>query len=193
MAEESVSQIVRAWWRDLIGEDEMVDLKKKAPDAARQLREDPGFVELFLDQHLESIVYDIGRRMLGVDRALLRVGSTIGTASALRKQIEQDGKEMNFWTWMEHVPVIDVHIALPALSREQVLLAADFRDRQAASQVHNAGFLRLIAGKMKNGQQVKDVWNAEQLARLWSEIDVATTFSLNSIKGKQITRKQVTP
>lgn len=192
MTEQSVNRIVRAWWRDVIGNDSAVDLKRKAPDAAKELRDNPEFVALFLDQYLEPTVYDIGRKMLSADRSLVRVGSMTGTVAALRKQIEQDGKDMNFWKWMEHVPTIDEHIAFPALTKEQLLASADFRDRQAASQVHNAGFLRLVAGKLNPGQQVKDVWTDDQLTKLWSEIDVATTFSLRNVKGKRVTRKQVT-
>ena len=161
MAEQVARTAAREWWkRHITGEE--VDYKALARKAAKELGGDPDFRQAFVDDFLESAMYEMGQRLVAIHRAEQR------TTSTLRKLVEEDAKrDADKWEkWYYWVPETMTSIALPNMTREQVLSVAAAYIERAESNMAEAKWLKIVANKLRPGQQVGDVLTQDAVQEL---------------------------
>lgn len=172
MAEHDSRRVIRSWWKDQLSRLESVDIKVMSGECASVLRNDPEFCAGFVDAFLENAVYEIGIGTLSTDRAYLRKGDRATPVASLiaevDAEIQQDTitRSVRWAAWKEYDPDAGLHVPLLQMTKEQCFRSATYREDRAKTDMQDALWLRLIAGKLRKGDIVQDVWSGEDLDEL---------------------------
>lgn len=170
MTEGMARQRARDWWKDKVASGESVNIRRLCDDARTELANDPEFRESFIDDFFDSVMYEMGQKIVASTRAELR------THAGLRRQVEEDAKryEDQWQLWLEYDPGTACHIPLTDMTKEQVLVASDYRLDQAMQNETEARWLERIAAELQAGQRVGDVLSNAQLSELRRDCDPFT-------------------
>jgi hypothetical protein len=162
MAEGTARTIAREWWREHIESSDELNIRQLAHQAGKELCADPEFRDAFVDDFADSIMYEMGQRMVAGYRAQLR------TTSGLRAAVDADAqREGEKWDrWFHYVPSTKTAIPIPKMNKAHLLSAAEAYQHLADSNAIEATWLRKIAAKLKNGQLVEDVMTQEDVEHL---------------------------
>jgi hypothetical protein len=148
--------LIREWWKEQMGDLDMVDPKEMADYAIEAMLQDATFLARFSEEFLRPVVLDVAREVF---------------ASGRRAYKEQEPKPF-------------VYLRLGIMVKEQCLAAAESRERRATGDLTRAGMLRMVAGRLAPGQRVSEVWSEEELERLEQQITVERP--VYGINGKTI-------
>lgn len=147
--------ILRGWVREQVDGQEEVHVPKLADAALAHFRSDQTFLDALLAENLPSMVSDVCRTVLAKTR-FIHLGDEYVTREAF------EGRATSRWDlWMEHAG--DRHVALTAMTKVDLLTAAEERDHRAAEESRRAKFLRTLAAPLKQGETVGAHFTAEQL------------------------------
>lgn len=172
MAEHDSRRVIRAWWKDQFSRLESVDVKLTSKTCSKALRNDPEFCAAFVEAFLEQAVYEIGISTLASDRSYLRKGDRATPVASLIAEVDAEIKQdaltrsVRWAAWKEYDPAAGLHIPLLQMTKEQCFRAATYREDRAKTDMQDALWLRLIAGKLRKGDIVQDVWSGEDLDEL---------------------------
>lgn len=168
---------LRTWVSAEIETGEPADAKTLASRAARHFRADPEFCTRFLDENLRAFIYEEIVAFIGRNRQLAATQMRRLAAADIATAIEDaaSGDESPWAKWLEYDPGSGTYIPLLDLTREQGLAAVQYRQERVNAELHNLEFVRLVVGKLKAGQRVRDVWTEEELADIKSRIIIGRT------------------
>lgn len=172
MAEHDSRRVIRAWWKKELAKLDEVNIALMSKECAAALRHDPEFCTAFLDAFLQNAVYEIGIGTLSSDRAYLRKGNRATPVASLiaevDAEIQQDTitRSARWAAWKEYDPDAGLHVPLLQMTKEQCFRAAIYREDRAKTDMQDALWLRLIAGKLRKGDIVQDVLSGEDLDEL---------------------------
>lgn len=177
--ERTPRQRIRDWWTARRELDTPIDLVVDAGKCALTLRQDPAFCEAFLDAFLKPVIYEVGLNLMTHERTQIRRVSRTMSSGEILKALDADPPEQPEWSrWMEHDPGSGKHIPLLTMKKEQVLAAVNQRKARTREENHRIALLELVAGRMKPGQIVGDVWTEDELTVIDQRITVRLKTSL---------------
>lgn len=178
---KSARAVIRDMWRERVDGAETVDTGETAREIRDALLEDPVFCRAYAETFLLDTVTVIGHALFQADKRFIRDGNRLTTPTALREDIKREVAR-SFANWMAWVPAEKVKVALPEMTKEQLLAACGDERERAMTGFVTSEFYRLIAGKLAPGQRVKDRWTDDQLADLQRRINVKVSTKLNGIE-----------
>jgi hypothetical protein len=184
----SAQRRIRDAWKDRLDGVESVDVPKVSEEIANELRGDPEFCALFIEQMLPTSVNYVGRKILMGSKRDLRegvvaIGSTVGTVEAIRAEVqaEIDADHGSKWmAWLEFDPGKQVNVALPKMSKRQLLLAYDAKMGQGTTYLRDALWFKELAGRMTDVQLVEDVWSDDEIGTLRDRIEMRITSAVKA-------------
>lgn len=192
MAESTARQMIREWWRQALDGQESVDLKAFAKEGAGELLNDPDFREAFLGEFVYSAVYESGMRILATNRTYIRSGDNFKTRDQWSKEIRDEAADEDVsktWAaWLEYDPISKINIAIPMMTKAQLLAAAQRRREQGRQELVDGEWFALLAGRMNDDQVASDVWTEADAMKIRENIQIDTTVSLKGV-NKRLTRK----
>jgi hypothetical protein len=159
---------IEEWLEEEFNDHEEIDIRLIATRGFEYFYADPEFRHQFVQDFLRSTIYTIALGMMTRARHM----SLISAEEAAN--IIAEGSVKKIAKWRERDPQTGTYILLTKLSKEQGLRAAQDRERRAVPNLKRAGFLRLVMGRLEEGEIVEDKWTLEQLAALEEQIEVTT-------------------
>lgn len=174
----TVSRVIREYWRRELAQVEEIDVPKAAEAITAILLHDPKFLIAFAREYLANEVVEVGHRVLQANRERQRVGTTYASPEQIRASVRAEieverrsEKPSRFARWMELDPADGRLVALPAMTRDQVLAAAGVHGEQGRIKIVRSQWLIAIADRMQSGQTVGEVWKDDELTALANHID----------------------
>lgn len=193
MDAKSCQGLIRDWWREEIGDTDVVDLSALVDQAMAAMMQDPTFLARFSQEFLRPVVMDVARGFIASERRAYKqpepkpfVWPTLReiTSGEAAQRIEQEAPKRDMSKWFEHDPKTGKYLRLSIMVKEQCLAAAENRERRSSGDLTRAGMLRMVAGRLAPGQRVSEVWSEEELERLEQQITVERP--VYGINGKTI-------
>jgi hypothetical protein len=185
--------LIREWWKEQMGDLDMVDPKEMADYAIEAMLQDATFLARFSEEFLRPVVLDVAREVFASGRRAYKeqepkpfVWPTLREIATgdMAQRIEEDAPKRDMTKWFEHDPKTGKYLRLGIMVKEQCLAAAESRERRATGDLTRAGMLRMVAGRLAPGQRVSEVWSEEELERLEQQITVERP--VYGINGKTI-------
>lgn len=158
---------IAGWLRLQLAGATEVRLPDLTNEAVEFVASDRKLLRSFLGEMLRPIVYDCAQRIVGKDREGFIV---LGDVLLRRGEFETRAHTLGSrWTrWLEHVG--DRHINIMAMTRQDLLIAAEERERRAAADTGVAQLWRAIADRLKKGQTVGDRFKPADLDALSEQL-----------------------
>ena len=145
--------------RDQIDGRDTVNLPDLVETALGHFMQDPAWVEAFLRSQFSPMLYTIAQNVIAQRRSgQVIVGNVIATQQGAR-QIAS--RRPRWQTWLEHDGT--EYVALPQMTREGLLRAADGRELRANREAGIASVWRALAANMQPGQRVGDVYDEDAI------------------------------
>ena len=174
---------IEQWVADEMNDHEEVDIRVIATRGYEHFCADTEFRSLFVHEFLRSTIYTIGLSLMTRARHM-----TLSAEQAA--DLIAEGRAGKIAKWRERDPRSGTYILLTKLEKSQALRAAEDREKRGSPNLKRAGFLRLVAGRLEEGECVEEKWTLQQLAQLEEQVEVAAPkYTLKN----QRTRSSRTP
>lgn len=174
----TVAKVIRERWRRELEQADEIDVPKVAESITTALLHDPKFLISFAQEYLADEVVDVGHRVLRATRERQRVGTTYSSPEQIRASVRAEIEEerasrvpSRFARWMELDPADGRLVALPTMTRDQVLAAAGIHQEQGRIKIVRSQWLFAIADRMHGDQTVAEVWRDDELTALANQIN----------------------
>lgn len=138
------------------------------PDIARRGRDaflaDTAYLQVLFADQLEDLVYRRAQRVFGRTRqGPVLLGDEVVDEEEFRRR---SGRLATKWAnWLEHTG--SEHVLLTAMTRVQLLAAAQEREGRAEAEARRAVFLRALAAELPGLTTVGEVFSTAQIERAW--------------------------
>lgn len=173
--------LIREWWKEEVGNADVLDVPAMVDQAVAALLSDPTFLGRFAEEFLRPVVADVAREFMAGERRAFKESAPKPfvwprlqelTSGDVAKRIEDEAPKRDMGRWFEHDPKTGKYIRLGYMVKEQCLAAAEKREQRATGDLTRAGMLRMVAGRLNPGQRVSEVWSEDELERLEQQITV---------------------
>lgn len=150
-----VAQFVR---EQIDGKDN-VNLPDLVETALGHFLRDPAWVEAFLREQFTATLYTIAQNVIAQRRSgQIIIGNTIASATGAKAIA---ARRPRWQLWLEHDG--SEYVALPAMTREGLLRAAESREQRADREQTIATVWRALADGLQPGQRVGDIYDDDQI------------------------------
>jgi hypothetical protein len=163
MPELSAKAEIRRWIRQRLREETEIKLPELAKEAELYFLADSFFTTKLIKETLTSLIYELVQALVGETRYL--VGEEVVDREGIK---ERARAHPVFEAWMEHAN--DRHIRFMEMTREQVLKAAEERERRGWHELQLGTLFRGVAAQLEEGEQVKDRFTAQEIDDMWQEM-----------------------
>jgi hypothetical protein len=165
-AEISNRAKVRLWVRDQIKDREEVHIPTIAEDGVRALSKDRRFLAALASEMLRDMIYDLARQEISHTRGFIQIGDSAVDREGLQKRVRAHNV---FRGWLEHVG--DKHVRLLEMTHEDLMVAADEREKRGTHEIEIAALWRTIANQLEGGQTVGSRFSEEEIDRMYSGLN----------------------
>lgn len=173
---KSATSTLREWMRDRISLAGEVKIKELGEEGIQFLAEDQERLNQFVTERVYDMAAEIGRAVLLETRRIKRF------YEAEAKTEEEKQQRLGRWFQrMEHQPVRGNYMRLQAMTRQDLLLAAEEREKRATVELVTARWYRLLAAGMTEEQTVRDRYSPEQVASFYESAADSLLANLNAI------------
>ena len=162
MASEQVSSRtrVRQWVRDHVAGKEEIRIPDVVDAAVKDFSRDRKFLTALATESLRDMVYEITKDTIGRSRMIL-----LGEVGTNHDGVKRRARTHTvFRDWLERVG--DHHVRLLDMTREDLLVAADERQKRGQHEVAIAALWRTIANGLEGGQVVGTKYTADEIAAM---------------------------
>lgn len=149
---------VRQWVREQIEGREEVRIPDLAQDAVQAFRKDTKFLRQLAEESLRAMVYDLAQRTVEQTRGMWIAGDDIVTKEAIKKRANSHSV---FRDWLEHVG--DKHVRLLDMTREDLFVAADEREKRGQHEIELAALWRTLAQRLEGGETVGSKYTVDEI------------------------------
>lgn len=151
---------VRQWVREYIDGKEEVQLPELTNTAVFELGKDKKFLTLLATETLRDMVYEIAKSVVHSSRLIV-----LGDEAVSRDEVKRRSRGHSvFRDWLEHVG--DRHIRLLEMTREELLVAADEREKRGRHEIELASLWRTLAQQLEGGQTVGSKYTPEAIEEM---------------------------
>ena len=181
---KSATSLLREWMRDRISLAGEVKIKELGEEGIQFLAEDQERLNQFVTERVYDMAAEIGRAVLLETRRIKRF------YEAEAKTEEEKQQRLSRWFQrMEHQPVRGNYMRLQAMTRQDLLSAAEEREKRATVELVTARWYRLLAaGMVADDQTVSQRYTPEQVASFYDSAADSLLSNLNAIiNGAQAT------
>lgn len=166
--EQSSRARVAQWVREHIeGKDEV-----RVPDlvdaAIATFSKDRRFLTSLANETLREMVYRQAVQTLSTSRSFISAGDVALTREGIK---ERARKHSVFANWLEHAG--DRHVRLMDMTREDLLIAANEREKRGSHEMQLAALWRTIANGLEGGQTVSSKYSAQDIEGMLGGLDHA--------------------
>ena len=173
---KSATSTLREWMRDRISLAGEVKIKELGEEGIQFLAEDQERLNQFVTERVYDMAAEIGRAVLLETRRIKRF------YEAEAKTEEEKQQRLGRWFQrMEHQPVRGNYMRLQAMTRQDLLSAAEEREKRATVELVTARWYRLLAAGMSDEQTVSDRYSPEQVASFYESAADSLLANLNAI------------
>ena len=175
---KSATSLLREWMRDrisLLGE---VKIKELGEEGIQFLAEDQERLNEFVTERVYDMAAEIGRAVLLETRRIKRFYE-----SEAKTEEEKQQRLGRWFQRMEHQPIRGNYMRLQSMTRDDLLAAAEEREKRATVEMVTARWYRLLAAGMQPDQTVKDRYSPEQVATFYDRAADSLLANLNAIIG----------
>lgn len=145
--------------RDRIEGQDSVNLPDLTEAALGHFMRDPDWVEAFLRSQFSPMLYTIAQNVIAQRRSgQIIVGNVIASQQVAKQMVS---RRPRWQMWLEHDG--NEYVALPSMTREGLLRAADGREQRANREAGIASVWRALAANMQPGQRVADVYDEDAI------------------------------
>jgi hypothetical protein len=180
MTDKTIRQEIRAYVDAVLESGDPVDPKIAARHGVEAFSLNQEITARWFRETAYDLFYQVFINRLSQRRSSIAHATQPRTKSHVAEVLAQGPPD--FGRWMERDPETGVQSSLLDLLKEQVLAAAEARNGPAMTELRRVSFLRLVAGRLKDGQRVGEVWNDDLLTDLMQRIDIKVKTSLKGIK-----------
>lgn len=159
---------IRQWVREEIEGKEEVQLPELASKAIDTFKKDTKFLRQLAEESLRAMVYQLAYQAVQQTRGMWMAGDTAVTKEAIRQRAR---KHSLFRDWLEHVN--DKHIRLMDMTREELLIAADEREKRGKHEIGLAALWRTLAERLEGGETVGNRYTPDEIEAMHRGIDNA--------------------
>lgn len=163
----AAKNLVARWVREQVKDQEGVHLPELTDRAVAYFMEDRDFVARFLAEHFRDVVYFVAQQVVaetrkgGTDTALVLRGDDLLTGKRLRRELL---KRPRWRDWLEFTG--ERHVLVAAMTRRELLAAADIRQGRGIHELRMADCWRRLADGLVGDQTVGEVYDEAALAAL---------------------------
>lgn len=158
---------VRQWVRESIEGREEVRIPDLVNEAVKVFNKDRKFLTALANETLRDMVYELARTAVGNSRLI-----TLGDEAVNLEGVKRRARTHSvFASWLEHAG--DHHVRLLDMTREDLLVAADEREKRGQHEVRLAALWRTIANGLEGGQTVGSKYTAEEIEDMQAGLDHA--------------------
>jgi hypothetical protein len=180
---KSATSTLREWMRDRISLAGEVKIKELGEEGIQFLAEDQDRLNQFVTERVYDMAAEIGRAVLLETRRIKRFYEADATTDE-----ERQARLGRWFQRMEHQPIRGNYMRLQAMTRQDLLAAAEEREKRATVEMVTARWYRLLAAGMTDEQTVRDRYTPEQVARFYDSASDSLLANLNAIiNGAQAT------
>lgn len=155
-----------------------VDGYVKLPDVTRELVEhylqDPDWLRRYLTEALRPLLYDVAQGVVKRTRGHIVFHEEVVKAQALGERVRKNPK---FSLWTERV--LDRHKRLFEMSREDLIVAAEEREKRGGIEIKTAVFFREIAKPMQSTDRVGNLWDDASLSELSKRLAITISTQID--------------
>lgn len=167
MSAQTARQQVYAWVRGQMGGQASFSLPELTDRMVAHFSTDKDFIAAWLGETLRPIAYDAVQRVCATTRAYVVIADeAVPHAEAVRAIRERRPRWQAF---MEHAG--DRHVRLLDMTRRDLLLAADEREKRGAVEMRFAALWRHLAQQMTDTETVGQHFNETQIEEIAKQID----------------------
>jgi len=173
---KSATSLLREWMRDriqLLGE---VKIRELGEEGYLFLAEDQDRLNQFVTERVYDMAAEIGRAVLLETRRIRRFYE-----AEAKTEEEKQARLGRWFQRMEHQPIRGNYMRLQAMTKQDLLVAAEEREKRATVELVTARWYRLLAAGMTEEQTVMDRWKPEQVANLYESAADSLLGNLNAI------------
>lgn len=173
---QSATSLLREWMRDrihLLGE---VKIRELGEEGYLFLAEDQDRLNQFVTERVYDMAAEIGRAVLLETRRIRRFYE-----AEAKTEEEKQARLGRWFQRMEHQPLRGNYMRLQAMTKQDLLAAAEEREKRATVEMVTARWYRLLAAGMTDDQTVKERWQPEQVANLYESAADSLLGNLNAI------------
>lgn len=179
--DKSAKQYIRELWRDVIEDAETIDMKAEAERIAKELKGNPDFCSKFVEGFIGDAVWSVGQNVLrSMRNDIVRIGAQVATADSLKRDVRAEVRS-RFADYFAHDPKTNARIALPEMTKEQLLRTGRSRIGRGEHEVREGEWMLLIAGRLNPGQKVGDVWTDDELDDIRTRLNVTFEVGLKPV------------
>lgn len=163
--ERSARQQLSDWVKSEIEGQTEINIPAITLKAEQAFKGNRRFIQQFVNETLHSIVYEVVRKVLADDRTIVGDAAVEDVKEHVRKRAANHSV---FSRWFEHVG--DRHVRLLDMTREELLVAAELREKRGTTELKYAALWRTIANGLEGGQMVGAKYKPEEIERMFSGI-----------------------
>ena len=163
--ELTARQRLDEWIEQRIAGNDEVPIPTLRDAAITAFKNDGKFLAQLGREYLAETVYEAIRRCIGRSR-LVVLGDVAATKDAVT---ERAAKLASRWDgWWEHSG--ERHVQLLEMTRDDLLAAAEERERRGRHELFLARLWRHLAERLENGDRVRDQFTADQIDQAAAEL-----------------------
>lgn len=173
---KTATSLLREWMRDRIQMLGEVKIRELGEEGIQFLAEDQDRLNQFVTERVYDMAAEIGRAVLLETRRIKRFYE-----AEARTEEEKQVRLGRWFQRMEHQPIRGNYMRLQAMTKADLLVAAEEREKRATVELVTARWYRLLAAGMSEEQTVADRWKPEQVANLYDTAADSLLSNLNAI------------
>jgi hypothetical protein len=159
---KSATSLLREWLRDQVALLGTANVGPLAEGGVLYLAEDQDRLNQFVTERVYDMAAEVARAVLLETRRVKRFYES--------DEVSPEEQRIRMERWfdrMEHQP-LKGYMRLGSMSKEDLITAAEEREKRAATEVATARWYRVLAEGLGEGQVVRDVFTPEQVAEAYS-------------------------
>jgi hypothetical protein len=160
---KSATSLLREWLRDEIARAGIANVGPLAEGGVLYLAEDQERLNQFVTERVYDMAAEVARAMLLETRRVRRFYESAEGVSPEEQRVRME----RWFDRMEHQP-LKGYMRLGAMTRDDLITAAEEREKRAATEVATARWYRILAQGLGEGQVVRDRYTPEQVAEAYS-------------------------
>jgi hypothetical protein len=159
---KSATSLLREWLRDQIALLGTANVGPLAEGGVLYLAEDQDRLNQFVTERVYDMAAEVARAMLLETRRVKRFYESENTTPE-----EQRVRMERWFDRMEHQPMKG-YMRLGSMTRDDLITAAEEREKRAATEVATARWYRILAQGLGDEQTVREAFTPEQVAEAYS-------------------------
>lgn len=170
MSAQTARQQVYAWVRGELDGQTTVRLPELTDRMVAHFSTDAEFVSAWLSETLRPIAYDAVQRVIAGTRAYVIIADEAVPHEEAVRAIK--AKRPRWQAFLEHAG--DRHVRLFEMTRQDLLLAADEREKRGAAEMRLAALWRYLAEQLNDSETVGQHFTEAQIADIAGRLNVPT-------------------